>query len=210
MVQSLFFLIVFLLTVNILVTSHLSQFINIDSEFLDVKNAAEMEMIDSSSPHVRSRIGNVLMCFSIYTNTKMVFNTELDAEAIPVIHGLRFLSMVWIIIAHTVLYTTEYFGKCADTKKNCRIIYTFPDVSFSIHNGRRFAYVDNKIWALRFAEGIPAQVISNATISVDTYLFLSGLLLAYMYLKNKGRNKPINCGEKLKEFFVCVLRRFIR
>lgn len=107
----------YFLTVDILVTSHLSQFINIDSEFLDVKNAAEMEMTDSSSPRVRSRIGNVLMCFSIYTSTKMIFSTELDAEAIPVIHGIRFLSMIWIIIAHTVLYTAEYFGKCADTKK---------------------------------------------------------------------------------------------
>lgn len=69
------------------------------------------------------------------------------------------------------------------------------------------------MWVLRFAEGIPIQVISNATISVDTYFFLSGLLLTYMYLKDKTdkeRSKPINYGEKLKEFFVGVIRRFIR
>jgi len=77
----------------------------------------------------------------------------------------------------------------------------------------RFLYADNKIWALRISEGFPVQVISNATISVDTYLFLSGLLLTYMYMKNKmdkERNKPINYGEKLNEFFVCIIRRFIR
>ncbi|XP_024887479.1 nose resistant to fluoxetine protein 6-like [Temnothorax curvispinosus] len=146
------------------------------------KNAAEeMEMTDSSDPREKNRFGNVLMCFSIYTNTKIIFRTELDADAIPVIHGLRFLSMIWIIIAHTIFYTWEYF--------------------------------DNKVWALRFAEGIPIQVISNATISVDTFFFLSGFLLAYLYLKNKTdieQNKPINWREMLKEFFYGMMRRFIR
>lgn len=68
------------------------------------------------------------------------------------------------------------------------------------------------MWIVRFAEGIPVQVISNATLSIDTYFFLSGFLLTYTYLKSKDkkRNEPIDYREKLKEFFVCVIRRFIR
>lgn len=80
---------------------------------LGIKNTVEeMEMTDSSSPRKKNRIGSVLMCFSVYTNTKMIFCTKMDAETIPVIHGLRFLSMVWVIIAHTIFYTSDYFGKC--------------------------------------------------------------------------------------------------
>lgn len=69
----------------------------------------EMEMADLSS-HEENRIGKVLICFSIYTNTKAIFSTKSDEE-LSVIHGLRFLSMVWIIMAHTILYTIDYLGK---------------------------------------------------------------------------------------------------
>ncbi|XP_018300565.1 nose resistant to fluoxetine protein 6 [Mycetomoellerius zeteki] len=152
------------------------------SKTVNVENAVEeMKMTDLKSSYEKSRIGNVLMCFSVYTNTKMIFNTKLNTESIAVIHGIRFLTMIWIIIAHTIFYTADYF--------------------------------DNKIWTLRFAEGIPIQVISNGTISVDTYFFLSGFLLAYMYLKDKidkERNKSIHYREKLNEFFVSVIKRYIR
>ncbi|XP_011634641.1 nose resistant to fluoxetine protein 6 [Pogonomyrmex barbatus] len=160
-------------------------------KYLNTKNEAvvgvksvdrETKMTNSSFPSKKNRMEKVLMCFSVYTNTKILFNTELNEEMIPVIHGLRFLSMLWIIIAHTVLYTMDYF--------------------------------DNKVWNLRFAEGIPIQVISNATVSVDTYFFLSGFLLAYVFLKakttDKGRGKSVNYAKMLKEFFVCAIRRFIR
>ncbi|XP_011054560.1 PREDICTED: nose resistant to fluoxetine protein 6 [Acromyrmex echinatior] len=148
---------------------------------VNVENAVEMQMTDLSSSREKSRIGNVLMCFSVYTSTKIIFNTKLDTEAIAVIHGIRFLTMLWIIIAHTIFYTTDY--------------------------------LDNKIWTLRFAEGISIQVISNASIAVDTYFFLSGFLLAYVYLKHKTdkeKIKPIHYREKLNEFFVSIIKRYIR
>ena len=65
----------------------------------------------------------------------------------------------------------------------------------------------------RLVETVPAQVISNGTLSVDTYFFLSGFLLTYTYLKNKidkERINPINYKEKLNEFFVSIMKRYIR
>lgn len=56
-------------------------------------------------------VRRVLVCFSIYTNTRIIFGTHLSENSIPVIHGLRFLSMVWIIVAHSLLYMTTYIGK---------------------------------------------------------------------------------------------------
>ncbi|KAL6448084.1 hypothetical protein ACFW04_000249 [Cataglyphis niger] len=50
-------------------------------------------------------------------------------------------------------------------------------------------------------------------MSVDTYFFISGFLMAYLYLKNvmdKERIEPINYRAKLNEFFVSVIRRYIR
>ncbi|KAG5324494.1 NRF6 protein, partial [Acromyrmex heyeri] len=149
---------------------------------VNVENGIEeMTMTDLSSSREKSRIGNVLMCFSVYTSTKIIFNTKLDTEEIAVVHDIKFLSMVWIIIFHSIFYMLEY--------------------------------CDNKILIFRVIEDIPFQIISNAFVSVDTYFFLSGFLLAYTYLKNKidkGQINPINYKEKLDEFFVRILKRYIR
>lgn len=80
-------------------------------------------MTNSLIPCEKSRIGSVLMCFSIYTSTKMIFSMELNAEAVPIIHSLRFLTMIWIIMAHTIFYTADYLGKCVDVKIVELIVY---------------------------------------------------------------------------------------
>ncbi|XP_012234695.1 nose resistant to fluoxetine protein 6-like [Linepithema humile] len=154
--------------------------INAKSE-THVKNIPEQMEITVSSLHQENKLGKILVCFSIYTNTKIILSAKLGGDSIPIIHGLRFMTMVWIVISHSVFYSSDYF--------------------------------DNRTWALRFGTGFPIQVLTNAIISVDTYLFQSGFLLAYLYLKNtpdKDNSKPINYRAKLNEFFVCIIRRFIR
>ncbi|KAG5344702.1 NRF6 protein, partial [Acromyrmex charruanus] len=145
-----------------------------------VENAIEMQMTDLSSSRKKSRIGNVLMCFSVYTSTKMIFNTKLGTE-ITVVHGIKFLTMVWVIILHCIFLSIEY--------------------------------ADNKIQILRFDDNLPIQIFSNGSVSVDTYFFLSGFLLAYTYLKNKidkERINPINYKEKINKYFVIIMKRYIR
>ncbi|EFN74220.1 Nose resistant to fluoxetine protein 6 [Camponotus floridanus] len=71
----------------------------------------------------------------------------------------------------------------------------------------------NPVWTLRITTGLPIQILANATISVDTYFFISGFLVAYLYLKNitnKQRDESFNYRAKLNEFFVYVMRRYIR
>lgn len=55
--------------------------------------------------------GRVLLCFSIYSNTKLIFSTKLNSNSVAPIHGLRFLGMVWIIMIHTIFYMSDYAGK---------------------------------------------------------------------------------------------------
>lgn len=79
-------------------------------------------------------------------------------------------------------------------------------------------YCDNKALAFRKAEGFMVQVVSNATLSVDTFFFISGFLLAYLYYKEE-KAKEEKCKEKKKEvtlksraieFVLMVMRRFMR
>lgn len=58
--------------------------------------------------------GKVLLCFSIYTNTKIIFDTKLSSDSLPVIHGLRFLGMVWIIMIHTIFYMSDFTGESSE------------------------------------------------------------------------------------------------
>lgn len=55
--------------------------------------------------------GKLLMCFSVHSNTKLIFSTKLSKDSVAPIHGLRFLGMVWIIMIHTVFYMSDYAGK---------------------------------------------------------------------------------------------------
>ncbi|KAK2576741.1 hypothetical protein KPH14_005391 [Odynerus spinipes] len=126
-------------------------------------------------------LGQVLQSFSIYTNTKIIFSTKLPSDSIPVIHGLRFLSMVWIILVHTALFA-------ADT-------------------------ADNKAWSWRKGESFADQVLSNATLVVDTFFFLSGFLITHMYMLNQEKENAVSQSNFLTEakmLFLIILKRFIR
>ncbi|EZA56849.1 Nose resistant to fluoxetine protein [Ooceraea biroi] len=138
----------------------------------------EVEFIALSSKE-ESKVGKVLMCFSIYTNTRIIFDTSLSANAIPVIHGLRFLSMGWIIMIHTT---------------------------------NRFIHIDNKIWLWKMSQSFIAQILSNGSISVDTFFFQSGFLVTYLYLKNRTSKEQtkLNFRAKLNLFFGFIIKRFMR
>lgn len=53
----------------------------------------------------------ILLCFSIYTNTKSLFHTNSGPDSIQSIHGLRFISMIWIILIHVIYFTRDFSGK---------------------------------------------------------------------------------------------------
>ncbi|XP_036143105.1 nose resistant to fluoxetine protein 6-like isoform X2 [Monomorium pharaonis] len=76
----------------------------IDDGIKDVSKERETKL--NSSSHWKSIIGNILMCFSAYTNTRKIFNIKLDDE-IMVIHGLKFLNMCFIIMCHSMYYALD-------------------------------------------------------------------------------------------------------
>lgn len=78
---------------------------------LDGKNTIQVMEMEPALSLQESKIGKVLICFSIYTNTKVIFNTKLHADTLPIIHGLKFLNMCWLIIGHTASYMADYIGK---------------------------------------------------------------------------------------------------
>ncbi|XP_011631950.1 nose resistant to fluoxetine protein 6-like [Pogonomyrmex barbatus] len=76
-----------------------------------------------------------------------------------------------------------------------------------------FLYADNKVWTSKVTSNFIFQIVTNASLSVDTFFFLSGFLMSYFYLKDKmdkNRMQPLTFRAKLNEFLIMVIRRFIR
>ncbi|XP_034936929.1 nose resistant to fluoxetine protein 6-like [Chelonus insularis] len=55
-----------------------------------------------------SMLCHILLCFSVYTNSGMIFKTKIKKDSISAIHGIKFLGMLWIILIHTVIYMNDF------------------------------------------------------------------------------------------------------
>ncbi|GFU16706.1 nose resistant to fluoxetine protein 6 [Nephila pilipes] len=104
----------------------------------------------------------LLVCFSLISNFKKFVNTKSSSQKLSCLHGFRFLSMSWIILAHTYL-----------------------NVNFVLFRGLRNATVFQKEFFF--------QAVVNASVAVDTFFFIGGLLVCYVTVKViRETKKPFN------------------
>lgn len=99
----------------------------------------------------------LLIAFSVYTNGAKLLSVEQSAGTLGCVHGIRFLSMTWVILGHTYLNTIGVSANMLVFFKDAVNQWTF-------------------------------QAIANATVSVDTFFVLSGLLVSYLSLKELRRS----------------------
>ncbi|KAL8596761.1 hypothetical protein ACOMHN_053857 [Nucella lapillus] len=102
-------------------------------------------------------VGKALMAFSVYTNGAKLLNTDQAAGTLSCVHGVRFLSMTWVVLGHTFLFPL-----------------------YASSNLIGYISVALKRWTF--------QGIINATVSVDSFFVLSGLLVGYLSLKEMKKN----------------------
>uniref|UniRef100_A0A0N5AGU8 NRF domain-containing protein n=1 Tax=Syphacia muris TaxID=451379 RepID=A0A0N5AGU8_9BILA len=95
-----------------------------------------------------------LLAFSIYTNGKNVLRTERSSKQIHCLHGIRVMSMFWIILGHSYYYMVTSF-----TMDNLLpSLISFPQKLFNL-------------------------LVVQAPLAVDTFFFLSGMLTCYIGLQ---------------------------
>ncbi|KAK7495799.1 hypothetical protein BaRGS_00013019 [Batillaria attramentaria] len=115
----------------------------------------------------------VFLSFSVYTNGAKLLSTKQASGSLSCIHGIRFLSMTWVVLGHAFLFPL-----------------------FSAENTGPYLMALMKRWTF--------QAIGNALVSVDTFFVLSGLLVAYLSLKEmKKREGKLN-------WFLFYFHRFWR
>ncbi|GFO30227.1 nose resistant to fluoxetine protein 6-like [Plakobranchus ocellatus] len=122
-----------------------------------------------------SKWQRLLLAFSLPHNAGKILSVKAVPGSIGCLHGIRVLSMGWVILGHVII-----FG-AATNFKNRADIYS-------------------QIETLLF------QVIINAPLSVDTFFFMSGLLTAYLFLKECGKTEKVT----LKQGIMYYVHRYWR
>ncbi|XP_015184250.1 PREDICTED: nose resistant to fluoxetine protein 6-like [Polistes dominula] len=151
--------------------------LHIDStQTLDDNDNDQMKTLKSSSFFCK-----IFQAFSVYSNSKRIFQMESDNTNVSIIHGLRFLSMVWIIVNHTVLYSRTYY----DNKP------------FVIRRSEGFAE------QLSFNGFIAVDTFLCFGGFLVSYLHLKKEM-------DKSIRKPYNYLNIIKLYFLTLLKRFIR
>ncbi|XP_068629079.1 nose resistant to fluoxetine protein 6-like [Battus philenor] len=107
----------------------------------------------------RDRCGvwsELLLSFSILSNGRAILSTQRPSDgALTCLHGMRFMSVIWVIMVHT--YLTVFY--IADNK------------TMRIVTERNFLY----------------QSVGNASYCVDTFFFISGLLVTVLFLRSEDK-----------------------
>ncbi|XP_035828402.1 O-acyltransferase like protein [Aplysia californica] len=106
--------------------------------------------------NVSGMMTEFLLAFSAYTNGAKVLNTSQAAGSLSAIHGIRFLSLTWVILGHLYVFGITDIANAADV--------------------------------LGLLQRWTFDAVSNAFVSVDTFFTLSGLLTAYMTIREMKRS----------------------
>ncbi|XP_060812347.1 nose resistant to fluoxetine protein 6-like isoform X1 [Bombus pascuorum] len=84
-------------------------------------------------------------------------------------------------------------------------IITAHSVFYSLHT------ISNKIVLFTITDTVPAQILSNATYSVDTYFFISGFLLTHIFLKDREKDKRIPpVTVRVTQLIQMLVKRYVR
>ncbi|XP_008549962.1 nose resistant to fluoxetine protein 6 [Microplitis demolitor] len=123
-----------------------------------------------------------LLSFSPIENGSKILSTDPAArDNLTCLHGLRVLSLGWVVLVHTYLQV--------------------------------FSIAENKTLRTVTERNFMFQTISNATFSVDTFFFISGLLVTILFYRSMGSLKNDNHNflrSSFTKFFIMILYRFVR
>ena len=113
---------------------------------------------------------NFVKCWSVFENGKRLLSvaTPPTGTDLGAIHGIRFLSMAWIILGHTF-----YFGFALMCKLPATVVPYCSYVNLFSANPNDVLDVNK--------HGFFFQAILQAVFAVDTFFLLSGCLLAYTF-----------------------------
>ncbi|XP_041372385.1 uncharacterized protein LOC121385683 isoform X2 [Gigantopelta aegis] len=111
----------------------------------------------------------LFLSFSAFRNSETILSTRAARDSIGAIHGIRVISISWVILGHTLL-----------------LLYPASE---------------NPLTIADYLKSYHFQVIKNAGFSVDTFFLLSGVLTAYLFLKETSKTSRVTCKQMALYYF---------
>ncbi|XP_058799100.1 nose resistant to fluoxetine protein 6-like isoform X2 [Phymastichus coffea] len=132
----------------------------------------------------RGLLVSCLLAFSPMANGGKIVSVEPATKtSLTCLHGLRVLSLGWVVMVHTYLQV--------------------------------FSIAENKILRTVTERNFMFQTISNATFSVDTFFFISGLLVTILFYRSMSSggtstDKTSFFRASTSKFLIMIFYRFVR
>ena len=128
--------------------------------------------------HAASFLERFISAISIFRNTAKIFKTSPDNSpghgyqsfnptyseryTIDTLHSVRFLSMAWIILGHSIGYGLAYSGK----------LYPYLCFAVTLDSTSPPKSIDNLLMLLEWAKWFSFSIIINGFFSVDSFFVL--------------------------------------
>ncbi|KAK9872837.1 hypothetical protein WA026_019624 [Henosepilachna vigintioctopunctata] len=119
---------------------------------------------------------HILVAFSFYTNGMKLLKHSINADQLGCLHGIKTISMMWVILGHTYL--------------NLMLV----------------APIDNISYLTDWLDDLASMFILSATLSVDTFFTVGGLLTVYVFMKSETTTMK----ESFKMVPMLYLHRYLR
>ena len=116
------------------------------------------------------------LCFSLTRNSQKVFDTDVPGTAITCINGIRVISISWVVLGHMFL------------------LFLYSPIT------------DNKAGLIEDSQMFSIMPVINGYYSVDSFFFLSGLLVAYTCFRKLDKSG----GFRKFNWFLFYFHRFWR
>lgn len=124
---------------------------------------------------------SVLHCFSALNNGRKVLSLKsAGSDNLSSLHGIRFFSTCWVVLGHTWLK-----GVMSNVINPKMVVEVNVKNSHFLKNPDRFEIQMFMQEAMRWE----METIINATVSVDSFFLMSGLLVSYLLLRELDRTE---------------------
>ncbi|XP_077287817.1 nose resistant to fluoxetine protein 6-like [Arctopsyche grandis] len=121
----------------------------------------------------------ILRCFSLYKSNIVIFSTKIPSDSIMVIHGIRFFSMLYTILGHTIIFMQEFFNNRAAIfyVSDEFIVQPFSSAAFAVDT---FFFMSGFALAHSFFQTQYGPSKRKHNISERAYTFLSSVVKRFL------------------------------
>lgn len=160
----------------------------------------------------------LLLSFSVITNSRAICDRNVGSDTIPSIHGLRAISMAWVILGHTCIIVFKYSDNM-ELRKIVEKQFLFQTITNGAFSVDTFFFI-----RLVFSEASQFS-ISDAinwmhhVIMIYEFVFLlcSGFLISYIYFRTNAKGNLEKLTKGVNEitagtfhFLGLIFYRFVR